>query len=402
MEEKKERRNQKTKSVGNGEGSLYKSEKLNCLIYQYYDTSGKRQTMKQRKNETIKDFKVRVTDVKNKLNNGTYIEKNNKTIISIIEEHIKQKFNDGITKGNSYRRDKDTVKMLEKCCLEFINSPIQKITFTDIQKAKEDIKQNNYSQASIDMMWRLLKKSFSIASSPSIGIIPFNLMQDENLKKPISNKKTKKVYPLNKEERIKLAHVLDNEERNHQYRNIVKMQWLTSMRIGEVLARSLKDINSNKSKLYIHNTLSKDEDGKVILGEHTKTYNETTGIDEGERYFPIDKELKEIIDEVLSSKLNNIHSLLFWDYANNTFVSYSEINSWLDRINEKYQISNKGLHTHRLRHDRITQWKEIGMDMDAIQYFAGHVEGSSITNDVYIDISEEFAFNEMERIKKVN
>ena len=56
-----ERKNKKTKSVGNGEGSLYYSEKLKCWIFQYYDTNGKRQTMKQKKKESTKDFKARVT-----------------------------------------------------------------------------------------------------------------------------------------------------------------------------------------------------------------------------------------------------------------------------------------------------------------------------------------------------
>ena len=49
-----ERRNKKTKSVGNGEGTLYYSETLKRWVFQYYDTSGKRQTMKQRKKETLK------------------------------------------------------------------------------------------------------------------------------------------------------------------------------------------------------------------------------------------------------------------------------------------------------------------------------------------------------------
>ena len=35
------------------------------------------------------------------------------------------------------------------------------------------------------------------------------------------------------------------------------------------------------------------------------------------------------------------------------------------------------------------------MDMKAIQYLAGHIEGSSITDNVYIDNSPEFAFNEL-------
>lgn len=44
-----ERKNKKTKQVGNGEGSLYYSDKLQKWIYQYYDTNNKRQTLTQRK-----------------------------------------------------------------------------------------------------------------------------------------------------------------------------------------------------------------------------------------------------------------------------------------------------------------------------------------------------------------
>ena len=88
--------------------------------------------------------------------------------------------------------------------------------------------------------------------------------------------------------------------------------------------------------------------------------------------------------------------MLFWDYEKNTFVSPKEVNAWLRRLNTKYKIS-KTLHNHRLRHTRITRWKEQGVDMNAIQYLAGHVEGSEITDKVYIDVSEEFAFEQLEK-----
>ena len=35
--------------------------------------------------------------------------------------------------------------------------------------------------------------------------------------------------------------------------------------------------------------------------------------------------------------------------------------------------------------------------MKAIQYLAGHVEGREITDKVYIDVSEEFAFEQLEK-----
>lgn len=392
----KEKTTKSTSRAGNGLSKPYFSETLQKWVYQYWH-DGKRKTLTQRNGERKTDFFTRVRAIQNKLDNGSYIEKRTDTVHEIIEKHIKQKFKDGITIGTSYRRDKDTLISIDKSCDNFVNKPIQKVTLDDIQEAKEIIK--TYAQSVIDKIWRLLFKAFSIASSKSVNLIPYNIMDDENLKKPISIKDTKKIKPLTKAERERLEHVLDYEEKDHKYRNIVKLEWITSMRISEVLARSKEDINKEFSKLHIHNTLTRDKDGKTILGEHTKTYNKNTGIDEGERYFPITPEIKKILDEQLSGKITNIYGLLFWDYENNTFICDKEINAWLRRINNKYKICKGSLHNHRLRHDRITDWKENGIDMKAIQYFAGHVEESDITDKVYIDISPEYAFEEY---KKVN
>ena len=395
MEEKKKRTNQKTKTAGNGEGSLYFSEVQSKWIFQYTH-NGKRKTIKQKNNEKTKDFKARVTALKNSLNNGTYIEKSKDTIYNIIRKYINQKLNDGISGQSTYRRDMDSLKSVEISCRNFVHKPIQNVVLQDIQDAKEIMKER-YSQSVIDKIWQFLKKAFSIASSPSNRLIPYNIMEDENLIKPISNKQTKKILPLTDTERERLLNVLDNNERNHPYRNIVKLTWLTGMRVGEVLARSSSDIT--KDGLYIHNTLTEDGKGNKILGKHTKTYNKSTGIDDGARYFPIFPEIQEILNEQLSSKLKNIHDLLFWDYKNNNFISDVEINSWLRRINKKYHISSKNLHNHRLRHDRITQWYESGMSIEAIQYLAGHVEGSAITQGTYIDVSKDYAFKELKKIK---
>ncbi len=37
--------------------------------------------------------------------------------------------------------------------------------------------------------------------------------------------------------------------------------------------------------------------------------------------------------------------------------------------------------------------------MKAIQYLAGHVEDSEVTDKVYIDVSPEFAFEQFEKAK---
>lgn len=383
----------KKKSKGNGEGTLYVSSKTGLYVGQYVK-DGKRHSLYQRKNEKIGDFKARFNKIIASINDGTYIDKSLETLEIIIERHIEQKNKDGITSANSYKRDKETLEQIKKCCSNFIYKPIQKVTLYDIEKSKEKMKQ--YKKSGIDRVWRLLFKGFRIASSPSNRLIPYNIMDDENLKKPVSVKITEKVKPLTVKEENKLNKILDNEERNHPYRNIVKLELITAMRIGEVLARSIDNIDKDNKKLLINNTLTEDEEGNIVLGEHTKTYNKTTGIDEGVRNFPISEEINQIINEQIEQKITNMYGLLFWNYEDNTFINPKEVNAWLRRLNTKYKITDK-LHNHRLRHTRITRWKEQGVDMNAIQYLAGHIEGSEITDRVYIDVSEEFAFNQLEK-----
>lgn len=383
----------KKKSKGNGEGTIYINSKTGLYVGQYV-INGKRKSVYQKKHEKAGDFKIRFNKIIASINDGTYIGKSSETIETIIKKHIEQKNKDGITSANSYKRDKETLEQIRKCCSNFIDKPVQKVTLYDIEKSKEKMKQ--YKKSGIDRMWRLLFKGFRIASSPSNRLIPYNIMDDEILKKPVSEKITEKVKPLTVEEEKRLNDILDNEERNHPYRNIVKLELITAMRIGEVLARSINNVNKENKKFLIDNTLTEDADGNVILGEHTKTYNKTTGIDEGKRNFPINEEIDEIISEQTKEKITNIYGLLFWNYKDNTFITPKEVNAWLRRINAKYKIA-KTLHNHKLRHTRITRWKEAGMDMEAIQYLAGHVEGSEITNKVYIDVSEEFAFKQLRK-----
>lgn len=403
MQEKNVRKNQKTKSVGNGEGSLYRSDKLNCWIFQYYDTNGKRQTMKQRKSETAKDFKIRVTETKNSLNNGSYIKKSDESVVSIAKHYIEVKYSDGTISARTYKRDLSTLAQLENTCSNFCYIPIQNVTIKHIEDAKKYIR--IYKNSVIDKIWGLLRKVFKLASSPSRKLLLFNIMEDETLTKPISIKKSEKVRALSNVERTKLINILNNEEKTHKYRNIVKLQLMSGMRIGEVLARSENDYDIKNKTFNIYNTLTQDDNYKVIWSDHTKTFNKKTGIDEGQRFLPLASplfsEIINIIEEEKRKKvvsIFNTHNLLFWDYENNFFVTPNEVNSWLDRINEKYNICRGSLTTHRLRHSAITLWRELGIPLEVIQYLAGHKAGSNITSDVYIDTSFDFVKDTLNKI----
>lgn len=85
------------------------------------------------------------------------------------------------------------------------------------------------------------------------------------------------------------------------------------------------------------------------------------------------------------------------DYKNNNIIIPVEINSYLKRINEKYQITSQNLSTHILRHTFITRCREKGVDFSVLQKIVGHTQGSNITNDVYTSISHDFINQELKK-----
>lgn len=388
------RKNKKTKSVGNGEGSLYYSETLDRWIFQYYDTQGKRQTMKQKKKETTRDFKARVTKLKNDIYSGSYIVTSDITLHDILEQHIKQKLEDGITEETSYKRDLETLSQIKSCCNSFIYKPIQKITVEDIESSKSNIRK--YSKSCIDKIWRLLKKAFKIAYSRRK--IMYNIMEDETLTKPISKSPQITIEALSIKEEQNLHSCLKNSS-NPKYNDIILLQLYTGMRIGEVLALSKDCIDLTANTITVYRTLSKDKNNKVIMGLHTKTYDKKTGIDKGKRTFPMKPCIRTIINKLLNEKITNMYNLLFWDYNDNDFIKSYEINSFLSRLNKKYHICDFSLSTHNLRHTFITRCQEQGMPLVVLQSLVGHVEGSNITNDIYTSVSIDFMKQELEKIK---
>ncbi len=376
-------------------GTIYFSQALNCYVAQYHEPSGKRKTLKQKKNEKVGEFKSRFNKIITDINQGSYIEKSFDTCLSIIKNYVEQKHDDGITSDRTYIRDLGTINQLEACCNNWINKPIQKVSAFDIEQSKKSIRE--YANNTIDKIWRFINVIFKIGISRRKII--YNPMDDETLVKPISKKANKQVESLTQEEESKLLEVLSKSP-NKQYNNIILLQLYTGARIGEILALSKDCINLKNNSITIYRTITRNKNDKVILGQHTKTYCKKTGLDKGRRCFPMQPKVRKLIEEILANKITNMHNLLFWDYSKNRIITDGMINSYLSRINKisPNESITGALSTHRLRHTFITRCQEKNLSLAVIQSLVGHVQGSNITNDTYTSVSLNFIQQELEKM----
>lgn len=365
-------------------GTLYYSEKLQLWIYQYYFNNN-RKTLKQRKKETVKDFKARVTKIKNELNNNTYIQRDNKTFRDILEEHVNSKYNTNTVSSNTYRRDRQTIQQIEKTCKLIIDMPIQKITTSHILQVFPNI--TEYSNNTIVKIYRLINKVFKIAISDRL--IQFNPMESEKIMRPKSKKEDEEIKALTVEEQKKFVGILESEE--HKYKYILLLQLYTGMRIGEVLALSTKDIDYKKGTITINKTLSRNEEDKIILGNTTKTEN-------SKRIIYISERVKNVLNKIQENQVININGFLFYDNIKDSFVTPSEVNSYLRRLNEKHNITSR-LHTHVLRHTFATRNIEAGVSAKVLQQILGH-KNINTTLDTYTSVFSEFNRDENEKYNR--
>lgn len=124
-------------------------------------------------------------------------------------------------------------------------------------------------------------------------------------------------------------------------------------------------------------------------------------IDKGKRTFIMNPTVRKIIEILLSQTSQNKYDLLFWNSRNNNYITSSKINSYLQKINKKYNIISGTLHSHILRHTFITRCVESGMNIKIIQYLVGHIQNSSLTLNTYTSISQEFIQAEFQKLKQI-
>lgn len=366
---------------GNGEGTIYYSEKLKKWVGQF--TAGRKSDGKlNRKSvygDTRKEVKEKITTALSQIQDNTFIEKSDITLYDIAKEIIDDKKNSNLINANTYKRLTYTLSYIKDS--NIADTPIQKITSKNIKDFLNS--KTSYSNSVLQKIFQLLGQSFRRAVDRNY--INKNPMLSEEVKRPKSSKKDREVISLSIEEEKRLIKALSLE--NKQYENIVLLMLFSGMRIGEVLAIKCVDIDFKEHSLFINSTLTRNEKDKTILGETTKTQN-------SKRIITITENIEKILKKSLENIYVNKYDLLFYD--KNGFITPSQINSYLIRLNKKYSIANE-LHNHMLRHTYATRCIEAGMSVKVLQKKLGHSKIETTLN-TYASVLARFEGQEDDKL----
>ena len=155
-----------------------------------------------------------------------------------------------------------------------------------------------------------------------------------------------------------------------------------------------KDIDLENRKIYIRRTQTKDNNGKAIIGNTTKTNT-------GQRTLNMNNIIYQIIQGALEHKVDNKEHLLFCKEDRTMYVENS-INSCLKRIaldlnvgiyeeeNAKGQVVKKtDIHTHMLRGTFATRCAEAKIAPAVLKKILGHTD-ITVTMKYYVDVDVEF------------
>lgn len=370
-----------SKRRSKGDGAIYYDEKRKLYIGQItlgFDENGKRKR-KTVYGHSKAEVKEKIKAVEYQIFEGTFVDVSMITVYQLAKQILNDKLNQGEIKETTYYRHLETLKQLK----ELYSIPLQALNEALIKDFL--LSKIEYSQSTINKVYILLNSTLKEAVKKHI--IPENYMQ--HMKKPKSKQKQIKVRALTKDEQRKLMSVLISEDINYSRQMLLSLS--TGMRMGEINALTVSDINLTFNMITINKTIARGQKGEPIISDTTKTAA-------GMRKIPITPTVKELLVDCIGDKKSG-----YIFTHNNKLITTNQVNSQYARILKKYDILDNTItgkvDLHSLRHTYGTRCIEGGMSFKALQELMGHTD-IKVTMNTYCDATNDFIIDNVSRVNQ--
>lgn len=379
----------KKKRRPKGTGAIYYVESRKCYAGNTLVDIGNGKTKKKYvygKTKTAVADKLR--DIEYQSKNGEFIEKDKKetiTFYDLADKMLTERFAMNYIRPSTYDRHCSTLKTLADISgylLSEITEDILKEFF---------LKNVHYSDSSIKKMYQLAGAVFKEAVKQKI--ITENPMND--VKRPQSKQEKIPVRALSVSEQQHLVDVLLSED--FQYSEIMLISLYTGMRIGEICALAVEDINFANNTVFVHKTVSRGSYEKTIISNLPK--------DKETRTVPIDDDIATLLKECVGNKKKG---LIFLS-SNGKVITTNQVNAAYSGVLKKHNIVDPTIYgkidLHSLRHSFATRCSESSMPIKVLQDILGHSDASITWNtycSLFDDYKNEHIANAREYMKQKN
>lgn len=342
--------------------------------------------------KTKKEVKEKLDKLIVDIGTDNYVEKQKNTLYNICKNLIEYEYKINKISDTSYLRKLETLKQIDNHYI--CRKNIQDINGYDVKDFLIYI--TKYSQSTIGKIYGLTNKAFKKAIKDNI--IKKNFLEDKfEYNIPKSKKQTKKIRAFTIDEQKQFINILNNNNIDKiPYKYQLLLSMFTGMRMGEINALKLNNIDLNNNIIHVESTITKSIEKGLKRGEKTKTYS-------GLRDILIDNQVKNILNDYINNYYKeNKEQLLFYDFKNNTYVTTNEVNCSFKRLCKKYNIA-QNVNQHMLRHTFATRCIESNMPAHVLQKRLGH-KNINITLDTYCDVFNayqvEYVNNTLDYLQK--